>query len=365
MLPIDDDGIMKEEKMNKLLETVTKFPQTEVWNDSCSCKELQYAIDNGAVGATTNPVIVLQVLKGELAQWEPTIKEVIASYPMWSEDDVSWEMIKRMGYKASRLLLPRFEETNGKQGRISFQTNAKFYNNPQKMVEHAVELASVTVNSQIKAPASQAGIEAFEELTYRGISINATVSFTVAQAVAVAEAIERGLNRRVKDGLPISTMNPVCTIMVGRIDDHLKNDMHARNLLIEPDVIEFAGVAVVKHAYRIYTERNYRTTLLVAAYRNPYHWLDFIGGKIVLTIPYGWQVKYNAADFEIVNKIDQPVDPRILAKLMKLPEFVKAYDENGLKPEEFEHYGAFVATLNQFLGGYDDLCKLIRGYMVK
>lgn len=351
--------------MNKLLETVTKFPQTEIWNDSCSCCELQYAIDNGAVGATTNPVIVLQVLKSELTQWEPTIKDVIATFPTWSEDEVSWEMIKRMGYKASRLLLPKFEESKGKQGRISFQTNAKFYNNPQRMIEHAVELAKVTVNSQIKAPASKAGIEAFEELTYRGISINATVSFTVAQAIAVAQAVERGLNRRVKEGLSIDTMNPVCTIMVGRIDDHLKNDMNARNLLIEPNVLEFAGVAVVKHAYRIYAERKYRTTLLVAAYRNPYHWLDFVGAKIVLTIPHGWQMKFNAADLEITDKIDQPIDPQTLAKLMKLPEFVKAYAEDGLKPEEFEHYGAFVATLNQFLNGYDDLCKLIRGYMVK
>ena len=173
------------------------------------------------------------------------------------------------------------------------------------------------------------------------------------------------MDRRVKEGLPIDTMNPVCTLMAGRIDDHLKNDLNAKGLLIEPDVMEYAGVAVVKHAYRIYTERNYRTTLLVAAYRNPYHWLEFVGGKIVLTIPYGWQVKFNNADVDVDCLMDRPVNPKILAKLMTQPEFVKAYAEDGLKPEEFEHYGAFVATLNQFLGGYDDLCKLIRGYMVK
>jgi len=351
--------------MNKLLETVTKFPQTEVWNDSCSCKELKYAIENGAVGATTNPVIVLQVLKGELAEWEPTIKEVIATNPTWSEDEIAWDMIKRMGSKASELLLPKFVETKGKQGRISFQTNAKFYNNAAKMIEHGTELAAVTVNSQIKAPASKAGIEAFEELTYRGISINATVSFTVAQAVAVAEAVERGLKRRTAEGLDIDTMNPVCTIMAGRVDDHLKNDIKVKNLLVEPEILELAGVAVVKNAYAIYTQRNYRTTLLVAAYRNPYHWLDFIGAKMVLTIPYGWQVKYNNSDYEIVNRIDQPIEATVLAKLLKLPEFVKAYDEHGLTQEEFEHYGAFTTTLNQFLGGYDDLCKLIRSYMVK
>lgn len=47
-----------------------------------------------------------------------------------------------------------------------------------------------------------------EEATYRGVSINATVSFTVAQAVAVAEAVERGLARRKAEGLPCDEMAP-------------------------------------------------------------------------------------------------------------------------------------------------------------
>ena len=208
--------------MNKLLETTIKYPSTEIWNDSCSEKELQYAIENGAVGATTNPVIVLNVLKKELPQWESTIEKLINDNPDATEDDIAWELIKCIGAKASLLLLPKFKETNGKQGRISFQTNAKFYKNKDKMLQHAIELANTVENSQIKAPASEAGILAFEEMTYHGISINATVSFTVAQAVAVAEAVERGLNRRVEEGLPIDQMNPVCTIMAGRVDDYLK-----------------------------------------------------------------------------------------------------------------------------------------------
>lgn len=351
--------------MNKLLETTKKFPNTEIWNDSCSCKELSYAIENGAVGATTNPVIVLSVLKNELKDWEPTINEVIKTNPTYSEDEIAWEMIKRLGSKASTLLMPQFKEKKGKEGRISFQTNAKFYNNAEKMVAHAKELAATVENSQIKAPASKAGIEAYEEMTYNGICINATVSFTVSQAIAVAEAVERGLKRREAEGLPTENMNPVCTIMAGRVDDYIKSVAKKEGLLVEPEILEYAGVAVVKHAYEIYKERGYRTKLLVAAYRNPYHWTSFIGGDIVLTIPYGWQVKYNNSDYEVKNNMDTPVDKVVLDKLMKIPEFVKAYDENGLKLEEFEHYGAFLATIQQFLNGYDDLCKLIRGYMVK
>jgi transaldolase len=51
-------------------------------------------------------------------------------------------------------------------------------------------------------------VEAIEESTYHGVNVNATVSFTVPQAVAVAEAVERGLNRRAAEGKDNSTCAP-------------------------------------------------------------------------------------------------------------------------------------------------------------
>lgn len=350
--------------MNKLHETVIKFPQTEVWNDSCSCRELAYAIENGASGATTNPVIVGNVLKNELPEWEDTIRKIIADNPSFTEDEVSWAVIKALGSKAAGLLLPQYKATHGQKGRISFQTNAKFYRNRDKMVEQACELAAVVENSQIKAPASKAGIEAFEELTYRGISINATVSFTCAQAVKVAEAVERGLARREAEGKDTSWMHPVCTIMIGRTDDYLKSWMKGHDVLISSEALEMAGVAVMKNAYRIYKEKGFRTKLLVAAFRNQNHFEQFIGGDIVLTIPYGWQKKYNNSSVEIKENMSAPVDQKIIDELMQYEEFRKAYLPDGLQPEEFEHYGAFLATMNQFLGGYDSLVQLIRKYMI-
>jgi transaldolase len=73
----------------------------------------------------------------------------------------------------------------------------------------------------VKIPVTRAGIPAIEEATYRGITINATVSFTLPQCLAVAEAVERGLKRREREGRDIASIGPVCTIMVGRLDDWL------------------------------------------------------------------------------------------------------------------------------------------------
>ena len=64
-------------------------------------------------------------------------------------------------------------------------------------------------NMIVKIPVTRAGIQAIEEATYCGVSINATVCFTLPQCLAVGEALERGLKRREKEGKDISTMGPV------------------------------------------------------------------------------------------------------------------------------------------------------------
>lgn len=348
----------------KLKETTILFPQTEIWNDSCSIAELTYAIENGAVGATTNPVIVNQVLSHDLSEWEDTVLELVNTHPEKTEDAIAWEVIGKLGVKASDLLKPIFYESHGQKGRISFQVNAKFDRNTQLIVNHGLELASLAENSQIKAPASKEGIAAFEELTYQGISINATVCFTYAQAIAVAEAVERGLKRRRMEGKDCSFLNPVCTLMVGRLDDFLKKWIGSENLMINPEILEWAGVAVAKKTYHEYIKRGYTTRILIAAYRNHYHWSQFIGGNIVLTIPYKWQKSFNESDIQVERTIDKPIPEAMLHQLLGLEQFKAAYFEEKLSQDDFHRFGAYRATINQFLSGYDSLVSIIRKYKV-
>ena len=351
--------------MNTLLKITKNFPNTKVWNDSCSCAELKYSIENGATGATTNPVIVLNVLKNELPLWEDKIKEFISNNPTSTEDEIAWNVIGALGTEGSKLLLNQYNSSKGQEGRISFQTNAKYYRSYDKMLEQGKLLSKLVPNSQIKAPTSKAGIKVFEELTYLGISINATVSFTTAQAIKVAEAVERGLKRREEVGLPTGFLSPVCTLMIGRLDDYLKGYVKENNININEEALEFAGVSVFKNTYKLYKERNYRTKLLIAAFRNDYHVSEFLGGDLILTIPYKNQLYYNTLNLPMESTINNPVKKEYLEQLLSLTEFKKAYYEEGLKEEEFEHYGAFLITINQFLNGYDDLVRLIRSFIVK
>jgi transaldolase len=347
-----------------LYETVSTT-STDYWNDSCSVEELTYAIGHGAVGATTNPTIVLGVLQKEMHLWRERIKEIITDNPTWSEIEVTWKVFEEVAVHGASLLLPVFESEKGKKGRLSIQTNPALYRNADAIVEQAVHFNSLAPNMQVKIPVTKAGIKAIEEATFRGVNINATVCFTVPQSIAVAEAVERGLIRREADGLNTSGMFPVCTIMVGRLDDWMHMLAKRDGILMTPGYLDWAGVAAFKKAYEIFQKRGYRTRLLAAAYRHHMHWSQLIGGDIVLTIPYEWQKLFNASDIVVKERIADPVPEEIVEALyQKFEDFRRAYDEDGLTVDEFDSYGATVRTLRGFISSFHDLVAVMRDYML-
>ncbi|MFQ5617203.1 MAG: transaldolase family protein [Anaerolineales bacterium] len=343
-----------------LHKTVSTTP-TDYWNDSCSIDELTYAIEHGAVGATTNPTIVMQVLQQEFHLWEARIYEMIAENPAWSEVELTWKLIEEMAAKGAELLYPVHAREKGKKGRLSIQTNPANYRNAEAIWKQAVHFDSLAPNMQVKIPATKAGIEAIEEATYRGVSINATVNFTVPQALAVAEAVERGLNRRAAEGKGIETMSPVCTIMIGRADDWMHILANRDDIIVHPANLHWAGVAIIKKAYSIFKERGCRARLLGAAYRHHLHWSELTGGDVILTIPYKWQTRFNASDVPVKDRMRQQVDEEIIDELYrKIPDFRRAYDEDGMTVGEFDAYGATVRTLRGFIKSYHDLQAMIR-----
>jgi transaldolase len=356
-------NIKEVSKVSGLKETTQKF-DTKFWNDSCDLKELDYALDNNCVGATTNPIIVKSVLENNLKAYENEILDIIEKNPTLTEDDIAWRMIEKMAVDGAKKIEHLFNPKTG-TGRISIQTNTKYCKSPDLLIKQALYFSTLAPNMMVKLPVTAAGVKAIEEVTYHGISINATVCFTVPQAVAVAEAVERGLKRREAEGKDNSEITPVCTIMIGRTDDYMKKVIKAENRLIAPEALEWAGIACAKKYYALYKERGYKTKLLTAAFRNIHHWTALVGGDLLATIPADFQKKINGSSVEIKNQIDIPVDPKIIEQLLTIPEFVKAYNVDGMTVEEFDHYGALLDTLTQFYQGYDQLVQIIRKYILR
>jgi transaldolase len=344
---------------------MTQTTPTVLWNDSASIEELTYAIEHGAVGATCNPVIALSVLEGDPTTWRPRAEALLHEMPTATEDDTAWKLVEELSVRAAKLLEPTFEGQGGRNGRLSIQTDPRLFRNSEAIVEQALRFDRLAPNMIVKIPVTRAGIAAIEEATYRGISINATVCFTLPQCVAVAEAVERGLQRRERDGKDIASMGPVCTIMVGRLDDWLKTVMERDGISIDPGYLEWAGVAVFKKTYRIFRERGYRIRLLSAAFRNHMHWSEFIGAEAVISPTYAWQRRLNASDIEVKPRIDDPVDPIVIDQLLAhFSDFRRAYSEDGLTVEEFDRFGATRRTLRQFCAACGDLNAFVRDVII-
>ncbi len=347
------------------LHEMTQTTSTCLWNDSASIQELTYSIEHGAVGATCNPVIVLGILKKEMGAWKDRIRALIEERQTATEEEIGWQLVREVSIKAASLLKPVFDAHHGRNGRLSIQTDPRFYRDTESIVQQAQEFDRLAPNMIVKIPVTRAGIPAIEEATYRGISINATVSFTLPQCMAVAEAVERGLTRREKEGKEIATMGPVCTIMVGRLDDWLKVIAEKENITIDPGYLEWAGVAVFKKTYQLFRERGYRIRLLSAAFRNHMHWSEFIGGDVVISPPFGWQVRLNASDVEVCPRIDKPVDFKIVEELSrKFADFRSAYSEGGLSVGAFDSFGPTRRTLRQFISACLELDGLVRDIML-
>ena len=344
---------------------LTSLLGTDFWNDSCDPRELAEAVSEGAVGATSNPVIVHQVVLNDRNKWMDVLDGLVADHGELSEDEIAWKLITVLGREAAEILRPVYEATQGCKGFLSMQVNPKFFGNARRMVEHGRELARLAPNVAIKIPATAAGLGAIEQLTAEGIRINATVCFSVAQAIACAEAVERGVERATADGVRTATLLPTITLMVGRIDDHLRRVLESEEITVDPGHVNWAGVAIFKQTYGIFRQRNFRSALLSAAYRYPMHWTELIGDGVIQTMPYKWWKQFNAAIFAPERSLERPVaEPTLRALVEHFTDFRRAYEPNGMQPQEFVHYGATRHTLHQFLGGYQKLVELVRERML-
>src|ERR1700677_1216090 len=112
------------------LHEMTQTTPTCLWNDSATLSELTYSIDHGAVGATCNPVIVLDALKKEAHLWNGRIRALAVEFPAATEEEIGWKLVEEISAKRAELLRPAFAHHQGRNGRLSIQTDPHFYRNP-------------------------------------------------------------------------------------------------------------------------------------------------------------------------------------------------------------------------------------------
>ena len=128
--------------------TPARMPQmtalgADWWNDSGMPAEVAEAVTLGAVGGTSNPVIVAQAVKSNPDVCFPILDRLIVDDTRATEETLAWRLIHELGIQAAAQLRPVFERTRGEKGFLSMQVNPKLYPDPEAMVAQATQLASL------------------------------------------------------------------------------------------------------------------------------------------------------------------------------------------------------------------------------
>ena len=327
------------------LTWLVEHTRTQWWHDSADPAELQRALERGAVGVTTNPFLANATLAKNRAAWASAIDAVLATQP--GAEQQAEALVRHVVTRAAAMYQPQFDASAGTRGFVCAQVNPTRAAERDEMLAMARRFHAWAPNITVKLPAVSAGLDVLEDCIAEGISATATVSFTVPQVVAVAERCRAGRQRALRNGVTPGVCFAV--LMIGRVDDYLREVAADNRAPVTESDIRQSGLAVTKRAYRIYRERAYETTLLVAALRGSYHLTELAGADLIMSIAPGPQEWFVTGDHPREARIEHDVAPDVVDRLCSMPEFIKAYEPDGMAPGDFISYGATQRTLSQFI----------------
>jgi transaldolase len=318
---------------------------TTWWHDSADPIEVQTALGLHASGVTTNPVLGAITLETSRDYW----KAKLDGLPEKASPDRRTESLYQgIVSDTASFLSPQYTASGGECGYVCGQVNPTLAYDAEAMVVMARRFSQWAPNVSVKLPVTAAGLAALETCVSEGICVTGTVSFTVPQVMAIAQAHHRGLQKAQKAGRKGGRCFAV--IMIGRLDDYLYDMARDRKAAVSEAEVRQAGIAVVKRAYDLFQREKYTTTLLVAALRGVHHMEAFAGGRLVMSVhPTSQKLLLKPGVGRNPRQIDEAVDPRVIERLRTLPDFVRAYEPDGMKPEEFYTFGLSQRTLSQFI----------------
>jgi len=222
-----------------------------IWLDTLSRELLDSGdfaglIANCAVtGATSNPTIFAKAITGS-DLYDDQLRAAVASGsgdPQELFFEVALEDVRR----AADLLRPAYDDSNGRDGFVSFECTPDLADDTRATIEQALELWGCLdrPNVMIKVPATGAGIPAIEELTARGVNVNITLLFSLERYEQVIDAYVSGLEQRAATGRPVDTISSVASFFVSRVD--------AKVDALLPAGSDLRGRVAIANAQRAYT----------------------------------------------------------------------------------------------------------------
>jgi len=316
---------------------------TKLWLDSIDPDLVRENRALGATGATSNPIIISDLLK--TGRFDSDLDRLISEGKDNSE--IAWAMTNQLVQGAQEVFQPVWEETQGNDGYVSFELDPLLEDVEQgpphadrvsAYIESGKQWAEGHTNRMIKVPATPAGLDALEELSAAGVTLNVTLIFSDRQYEAARDAVWRGAKRR----NDLSQFKSVYSIFVSRIDVYTDKQL--------PQLSQAAqGQVGIVNAQRIWKQNNefwqdknapldqemiFASTGVKKPEDPAWKYVDALAGSDIQTNPPGTNdaVEQSGRTFE--RKVDQLPPEQVLKEIDAEVDFTKMESvlmEEGLK----------------------------------
>lgn len=306
---------------------------TKLWLDSIDPDLVKSNRALGASGATSNPIIVADLLK--TGRFDRAIESLLAEGH--SDEAIAWEMTDRLVRQAQEVFLPAWQESGGNDGYVSFELDP-LLEDPQAGPPHAERVAKYIElgkkwsaghkNRMIKVPATPAGLDALESLAAAGATLNVTLIFSARQYEAARDAVWRGAQRRAAG---LTGFKSVYSIFVSRLDVYTEQAVPE----LSPAAQGMVGIVNAKRIWKqnrsfwadkklpLQQEMIFASTGTKKKSDPPWKYVEAFAGSDIETNPPATNEAVEQSGRVFSRQIDQLPDAAVLAEIDRLVDLRK------------------------------------------
>jgi transaldolase len=297
---------------------------TKLWLDSVDPEEVKQNRTWGATGATSNPIIIADLIKS--GHFDHALRGLLVHHQ--SDVDIAWALTDQLVRGAQEIFLPVWRQTRGNDGYVSFELdplledptkNVPESERTRQYIELGKKWSAGHQNRMIKVPATPAGLAALEELAAAGLCLNVTLVFSERQYLLARDAIWRGAQRRKS----LDSFKSVYSIFVSRLDVYTEKHVPELSRRAQGQV----GIVNAKHIWKLNSvywkdkpvplaqEMIFASTGTKKPDDPPWKYVEAFAGSDIETNPPATNAAVQASGRTITRQIEQLPDTQILDEI--------------------------------------------------
>jgi transaldolase len=297
---------------------------TKLWLDSVDPDEVERNLGWGATGATSNPIIIADLIK--TGRFDAELTRLVKDGK--DDETIAWALTDKLVREAQKKFLPAWEKSKGDTGWVSFELdpiledtalNIPVAERAKKYVELSRKWSADQKNRMIKVPATEGGLAAIEDMCAAGVTINVTLIFSPRQYQAARDAMWRGAQKRSS----LSNFKSVYSIFVSRLDVY--TEKHCPTLSAEAQ-----GMVGIVNAKQLWQQNEkfwadkrlpLRQEIIFASTGTkkpndpPWKYVEAFAGSDIETNPPATNAAVQASGRTISRNVDEMPPANVLAEI--------------------------------------------------